>query len=95
MHVPVTFRVMEMRATESGHHVTLQEQRELPMRTGDLGPPQMPPAVLSLEVSRDQFAALRISQTFGLEPLPDVPSPVPYNDLQRTMANNQYAGAPR
>lgn len=79
----ISFKVTAMRADEFEHTITIEERRrQLPelARQGQGGPvggpvpqraPSAPPgpsAVITLPVTPDQFASLRIGQDLELEP---------------------------
>lgn len=85
MHLPLSFRVIEMRADESSHRVVIQEVRH-PVLVGQLSGPRVseqPPAVLTLEVTSEHFANVRIGQRFELEP---------QATEAKQMADNQFTG---
>ena len=66
MHIPLSFKVISLRADSVQHSVDLQEIRE------EVGPQPVgigaPPSTVSVIVSPSQFADLRIGQSFVLVP---------------------------
>lgn len=72
MLLPLSFRVVEMRANENRHVVTLVEQRRpmlhLAGQPSVPSGPQSPPISLDLDVHPDQFRQLSVGQVFELEP---------------------------
>lgn len=73
MSIPVSFRVIQLSADEASHRVVLQEVRVAqPPRVGAMNGSDAPASIISSEVSPEQFANMRIGQSYELVPLSDL-----------------------
>lgn len=72
MSIPVSFRVIQLSADEASHRVVLQEIRSTPPRLGPSNGCESSAAIISTEVGPDQFANMRIGQSYELVPLSDI-----------------------
>lgn len=102
LSLPLYFRVAELHATEDGdHRALLREMRrpllmEAPPSTGPRMPrqPDAPPCAISVPVTPDQFARLRVGMDLDLTELGTAQGPISALDIRQQQANpgQRYGG---